>query len=66
MVNAARKALGITEKVQKSREAAGKVVNLHSSDAKKAFNGSSLLLLLAHSEPNAVRYHRQKQEQSFL
>jgi len=66
MVNAARKALDIAENVQESRETAEKVVNLHGSYGKKTFNGSSKtfnvssrLLLLTHSEPNAVRYYCQ-------
>jgi putative NIF3 family GTP cyclohydrolase 1 type 2 len=47
MLNAARKSL-------ESSEASIKAVNLHGSDLQK-------LLLLAHSEPNAVQYHCRKE-----
>jgi len=60
MVKAAQKAL-------ESSEPPAKAVNLHSSGAKKTFKGSSKTsngvsrhLLLAHSEPNAVHYYRNK------
>ncbi len=49
MVQAARKSL-------ESSEALLKAVNLYNSDTKKPLKRASELLLLAHSEPNAVRY----------